>query len=192
MYVLTDERPPFMTSRSEPGVARIALAYRDQASRDIAEPSPQEQAARDAEINSALDQAVSYLSVLPDSPAYRFERAAKFLAAGRLDDARNLIAGIEQEAGESAATLNLRAAINLTEAYELTAEDQANELRTAARELLQRAMQLDPNDPRAWFNMALLEEDLGNTDAARVAWREYLTRETDEALQAVVRSSREL
>src|SRR5262245_60794308 len=69
MYVLTGNRPPFMTSRGEHGVASLALAYRDKGARGIENLSPDEQAARTAEIDSALDQAAGYLSALPDRPA---------------------------------------------------------------------------------------------------------------------------
>jgi tetratricopeptide (TPR) repeat protein len=190
IYALTGSRAPFMTSRSETGIAKLALAYRDQLPRGIDGLSAEEQAAETA--ISAPRHVVDDVLALEDQQLRQLERAAQLLAAGRLDNAREIVAETEQDFGESAATLNLRAAIDMTAALELATPDQATSLRDGARDLLQRASQLDPSDPRPWFNLALLEEDLGNNDEARAAWREYLARETDAALKALVRSSRDL
>ncbi|MBL8848057.1 MAG: hypothetical protein JNG89_00145 [Planctomycetaceae bacterium] len=189
LYVLSSARRPYMTSRGEPGIARLALAHRETASRGFGESSPETQAARDAEITAVLQQGGVKQ---PDNVPAQLDRAAQFLAAGDFANARALIAQMESDSGESAATLNLSAAINLAEAYERATPSEARVLQSAARDQLQRAMQLDPLDPRPWFNLALLEEDVGNDSDADIAWSRYLELETDEALKNVVRTSRGL
>lgn len=191
LYALAVERPPFLTSAGAPGLAKLALSYRTEASRSAQDPPAEVRAAREAEAQRALSQANDDFSGLPDSPANLLDRAALHLAAGRFDDAERLIAQAEADTGESAASLNLRAAVAMTRAMDAVPAV-ADRLRGEARRLLERAIELDPGFPLAWFNLALLEEDLGNQQAAQSLWREYLARETDEALKALVRATRDV
>jgi CHAT domain-containing protein len=96
------------------------------------------------------------------------------LLARRYDDAAQLLLAASREQPANAQYLNDVAAVQLERARRGLRPDDLPRALAAA----DRARRLDPSLREAWFNRALAITALSLTDQAKVAWTEYLARDS--------------
>lgn len=189
-YRLAGRTRPLLHAVRSPALVHLALA--DEATRGILDESSEASQFRDRQLTRLLADLVSRQADTADPPGpdALLDRAAVHLAANQLTQAEEFITRAEQlQDGDTAESLNLRAAILINRAAQQsgTASEQSYE---KARTTLTRALDLSPDFAPAWFNLALLYEDLNDLPAAKDAWRSYIEHEPDPELRDAVRRAR--
>jgi len=112
-----------------------------------------------------------------DTPSRLHDLGLSQLLAGRYDDAAHALLAASREQPGNARFLNDVAAVQLERArLGLRPDDLPRALASA-----DRARRLDPSLTEAWFNRALAATALSLRDQARMAWTEYLARDSSSA-----------
>jgi len=118
-----------------------------------------------------------------DTPSRLHELGLSQLLAGQYDEAAHALLAASREQPGNARFLNDVAAVQLERArLGLRPDDLPRALASA-----DRARRLEPSLTEAWFNRALAATALSLDDQARLAWTEYLARDTSSPWAAEAR-----